>query len=253
MPGGEGPPGRRKESRRVASGRLSIDRWPMVLDRPPGPLRVIAGRATVAAAPAIVVLVVTGAAWLVHHQPVVAVAIIVFAVAVVVEAVVDSASGTRFASLDVSLRAPLIPFTRLWAVVRWILGWRRGRRIGTGPSVAEAEQWYRRAASHGNVDSMRNLGLLLVERGEVAEAEQWYRRAADLGDAHAMDNLGLLFVKRGAVAEAEHWWRRAANQGEAAAMYNLGVLLEERGDEASVAEAAHWLDQAKRAGVEGPQ
>jgi hypothetical protein len=130
-------------------------------------------------------------------------------------------------------------------------------RAGKG-DLAEAEQWYRRAADQDYADAMTNLGVLLHERGDaasLAEAEQWYRRAADQGNADAMLNLGKPLSERGdaaSLAEAEQWFRRAADQGNAAAMHNLGVLLTSRGDAESLAEAEKWFEQARQRGVEGP-
>ena len=114
--------------------------------------------------------------------------------------------------------------------------------------VAEAERWYRRAATEGHAGAMINLGLLLKGRGghdDLAEAERWYRHAADEGDADAMTNLGTLYAERGDVAEAERWWRTGAAQGQAAAMFQLGILVQQRGD---VAEAEDWYRRAAEQG-----
>ena len=52
----------------------------------------------------------------------------------------------------------------------------------------------------GDAVAMTRLGVLLRNRFDedsVAEAEQWWRRAADLGDADAMVNLGNRLAELG--------------------------------------------------------
>jgi hypothetical protein len=54
-----------------------------------------------------------------------------------------------------------------------------------GPHIEllqDAERWSRRAAEAGSHLAQFNLGALLAERGEVAEAEQWFHKAAAAGD-----------------------------------------------------------------------
>jgi len=43
--------------------------------------------------------------------------------------------------------------------------------------TAEAESWLRRAAEAGNGAAWTNLGLLLVEEGQIEEAQPWLRAA----------------------------------------------------------------------------
>ncbi|TDQ46144.1 serine/threonine-protein kinase [Actinorugispora endophytica] len=121
----------------------------------------------------------------------------------------------------------------------------RGLRLRERGDVAEAEQWYRRAAETGHTDAMFTLGLLHRDRGDAAGAEQWYRGAADSGDTDAMANLGDLLKERGDVAEAEQWYRRAAETGHTGSMAALGNLLYKRGDAAG---AEQWWRRAAETG-----
>jgi TPR repeat protein len=49
-----------------------------------------------------------------------------------------------------------------------------------------AQRAWRRAADAGDTRAMSNLGVLLMQCGDLTEAETWYRRAADAGDTAAM-------------------------------------------------------------------
>ncbi len=53
----------------------------------------------------------------------------------------------------------------------------------------EADQWFREAAEHGNVDAMYNLASSLASQGKTAEARQWFARAAARGDEEAARQL----------------------------------------------------------------
>lgn len=53
----------------------------------------------------------------------------------------------------------------------------------------EADQWFRQAAEHGNVDAMFNLASSLAFQGKTAEARQWFARAAARGDKNAARRL----------------------------------------------------------------
>lgn len=78
----------------------------------------------------------------------------------------------------------------------------------------------------------RNLGFL-YQNGEgvlqdLAEAADWYRKAADQADATAQNNLGLLYLNGRGVTqndtEALKWFRKAAEQGEVVSQVILGNL-----------------------------
>ncbi|MBW0275513.1 hypothetical protein ATM97_09940 [Nocardia sp. MH4] len=55
---------------------------------------------------------------------------------------------------------------------------------------------FRTAAEAGNSAAMRNLGILLEQRGDLAEAESWFRKAIEAGNNAAADNLGILLAYR---------------------------------------------------------
>jgi TPR repeat protein len=110
--------------------------------------------------------------------------------------------------------------------------------------LGEAEECYRRAAA-GHTSAMYNLGKMLQRRGESEEAEGWYRQAAAADDIYAMFFLGSLLAKRGEGEEAEVWYRKAAAGGHAAAMLLLAVLLAENG---RPQEAEGWCRRAAAAG-----
>jgi TPR repeat protein len=64
----------------------------------------------------------------------------------------------------------------------------------------------------------------------LAQAANWYRKAADAGDKVAQHNLGVLYRDGLGVekneAEALAWFQKSAEQGYAKAQLNLGQLYE---------------------------
>ncbi len=78
-----------------------------------------------------------------------------------------------------------------------------------------------------------NLGLLLLERGNVKEAEQHFLRALDVkpNDSYAMNNLGLIEANRGNLAAASSWFERAVREDpwQAEAANNWGNVLAQLG------------------------
>ncbi len=109
----------------------------------------------------------------------------------------------------------------------------------------------RRADERGEAGGAYNLGVLLLQRGDLEGAEAAWRRADERGEAAGAYNLGVLLEQRGDLEGAEAAWRRIEGcgdaTGEAAAAYNLGVLLEQRGD-LEGAEAA-WCRADEHQGV----
>ena len=82
------------------------------------------------------------------------------------------------------------------------------------PDSGEAEQWYRRAAEHGQVDAMFALGRLFYWKEDaspedLAEAEKWLRRAAAYEEARAQFMLGHMYVNNKGVwlsqEDAREW------------------------------------------------
>ncbi len=77
---------------------------------------------------------------------------------------------------------------------------------------------------------------------DVAEAVNWYRKAADQGLAQAQCKLGECYYSGWGVekdeAEAVNWYRKAADQGLAEAQYKLGrCYYSGRGVEEDMKEA----------------
>ncbi|MEU1899320.1 protein kinase [Nocardiopsis dassonvillei] len=108
-----------------------------------------------------------------------------------------------------------------------------------------AESWYRRAAEAGDTEAMNSLGLMLQQRKDLSQAESWFRRGAEAGDTGAMFYFGRLLAERGETAQAEAWYRCAAEVGQIDSMYKLGTLLQAR---ASTDEAAVWYRRAADGG-----
>lgn len=125
----------------------------------------------------------------------------------------------------------------------------------------EATRWARRAAAHGNHESMLHLGLLLLETPgreatNAAEAVGWLLRAAEAGDTRAMTALGwCLEHGQGCTREPQRalsWYRRAATLGSGSGMLYLASLLERGVSGYRDVEAARtWYDRAalKRNGL----
>lgn len=93
--------------------------------------------------------------------------------------------------------------------------------------------WFKRAASQGNADAMRNLAIL-YDNGEgtlrnSTKAHRWYEKALSVNseDAVAMNNLGLLCLAEGSAqnrSKAETMIRKAAELGCPVAIENLTIM-----------------------------
>ena len=118
---------------------------------------------------------------------------------------------------------------------------RIGGRLHEDGTLAEARQWYERAAVAGHNDAAYRLGELLYQGGTPAEARPWYERAAVAGHNDAAYRLGELLYQGGTPAEARQWFTRAATAGHYDAAYKLGELLREDG---KPAEAKKWYMRA---------
>ena len=106
-----------------------------------------------------------------------------------------------------------------------LLSWYR--RLFSRPEQAASQA----AAEDGDADAQFALGLKFSTGDEasqdLAQAVQWYRKAADQEHALAQFNLGLMLadgrgVRHDDVA-ALIWIRKAAEGGEAAAQFSLGM------------------------------
>lgn len=90
-----------------------------------------------------------------------------------------------------------------------------------------AEGWLKRAAvERRSVEAMTRLGDLHRRRRDWDESRYWYREGAHREDPVAMTSLGLLLVQIGAPHEGERWLTKAADHHDhVEAMYELGLHL----------------------------
>ncbi|WP_327265349.1 tetratricopeptide repeat protein [Streptomyces sp. NBC_01232] len=80
---------------------------------------------------------------------------------------------------------------------------------------AGAEFWLLRAVEAGEEGAAGPLGGLLAEAGWFKEAQPWLRRAAATGSVDSMMDLGHVLIRtRRGRSEAELWYRRAAEAGD---------------------------------------
>jgi TPR repeat protein len=93
---------------------------------------------------------------------------------------------------------------------------------------------FQAGANHGDVVSMRALGILYYDGEGIAQdyakAHEWFEKAADKGDAISMSNLGSLYANGQGVAQdytkARELFQKAADKGDAMGMTDLGLLYE---------------------------
>lgn len=91
-----------------------------------------------------------------------------------------------------------------------------------GGSLEEGYRWLKRGAEGGDLESMRNYGLLLVQGNgypkDMPLGASFVRRAAVQGDAKAQMLLGDLYNEGMGVPELQedtiYWWGRAAAAGD---------------------------------------
>src|SRR4051812_8948365 len=89
---------------------------------------------------------------------------------------------------------------------------------------------YQRAAAAGDLDAMNTLGERAQNASppDIANAQEWFRRAAERGHTTAMYSLAWLYqhrVRPPDLAAARHWYERAAAGGNAGAMNEIGGLF----------------------------
>lgn len=53
--------------------------------------------------------------------------------------------------------------------------------FGVPPEAEEAQRWLRKAAEQNNPVAWKNLGTLLLQKGEPEKAKECYHRAVELG------------------------------------------------------------------------
>jgi len=128
-----------------------------------------------------------------------------------------------------------------------------GQRAESQKDYAQALNWYRKAADHGNSDAQAKIGdFYWYGRGvgqDYFQAMDWYRKAAGQGNAYAEYSLGYLFEFGQGVAQdyaqAVAWYRKAADQGNADAQNSIGNLYRYgRGVAQDYFQAMDWYRKA---------
>lgn len=97
-----------------------------------------------------------------------------------------------------------------------------------GDYRAAVAQW-RGPAVAGDADAQFNMGQAYkFGRGvpaDLAQAEEWYRKAALQGHPQAEENYGLALFENGKRLQAAEWLEKAAARGAPRAQYVLGTML----------------------------
>jgi TPR repeat protein len=104
------------------------------------------------------------------------------------------------------------------------------QRLFSGPRQPE-QPAFQVAPDDGDADTQFALGLKFSTSGkglqDLAQAVQWYRKAADQNHLPAQYNLGLMLSTGDGVPRDDGaaliWIRKAAEGGDAAAQFNLGM------------------------------
>jgi localization factor PodJL len=128
---------------------------------------------------------------------------------------------------------------------------------GLPQNLAEAADWFDRAAKQGLAPAQFRLGGF-YEKGfgvkkDLDAARRLYMAAAGAGNAKAMHNLAVLYAEgidgKPDYPTAAKWFRQAADYGLADSQYNLGILYARGiGVEVNLAEAYKWFTLAAREG-----
>jgi uncharacterized protein len=123
---------------------------------------------------------------------------------------------------------------------------------------AEAANWYRQAADHGNAVAMFGLARLISQGGPGVErspelAAKLYESAARQGHVEAQNWLGYCYQHGLGVqqsdASAIEWYTKAADGGFPAAQNNLGLMyLTGKGIERDYGKASSLFEQAAKSG-----
>jgi TPR repeat protein len=132
------------------------------------------------------------------------------------------------------------------APAAWALGMAmdpEGDLFKSDPAGAEeALEWFRRAATGGDVYGLTTMGIRLRQRGRDDAALPWLQEAvARGGDAMAAHTLGRIHHDRGDLPAAERYERMAAERGDVRAAYDLARILLDQGERD---EAIRWLELA---------
>jgi localization factor PodJL len=128
---------------------------------------------------------------------------------------------------------------------------------GLPQNLAEAADWFDRAAKQGLAPAQFRLGGF-YEKGfgvkkDLDAARRLYLAAAEAGNAKAMHNLAVLYAEgidgKPDYQNAAKWFRKAADYGLTDSQYNLGILFGRGiGMEPNLPEAYKWFTLAARDG-----
>ncbi len=128
---------------------------------------------------------------------------------------------------------------------------------GVPQNLAEAADWFDRAAKQGLAPAQFRLGGF-YEKGlgvkkDLDAALSLYSAAAEAGNAKAMHNLAVLYAEgidgKPDYQNAAKWFRKAADCGLTDSQYNLGILYGRGiGMEPNLAAAYKWFALAARDG-----
>jgi tetratricopeptide (TPR) repeat protein len=144
----------------------------------------------------------------------------------------DYALGVEDYATAIRLHVELVHKHPDNALAHYHLGFALGM---TGSRTAEIGE-YRRAAALGlaNWDLFLNLGLALIENGDLDGATSSLQRAVRVGENHpeAHFNLALLYQRRRMLADAEHETAASLqlNPDQPDARNLLGVIYAQQGD-----------------------
>ena len=120
--------------------------------------------------------------------------------------------------------------------------------LGQG-DVADAFEWYKKAADHGDSTAMCRLGGMYKHGHGVDQnidkAIQWYKKAIVTdGNRDALLDLGLCYLNGDGVQKDMNkgffLMQRSANQGNMQAQYNMGVIYRMSGSEEDMEKALYW-------------
>ncbi|MDR1907251.1 MAG: sel1 repeat family protein [Holosporales bacterium] len=121
----------------------------------------------------------------------------------------------------------------------------RERGDGCFVVIDEALDYYKKAASQGDVESMFRAGILFEKDSRLTEALAYYERAAALGHVEAMFRSGLLSLKDSKPKEALAYFEQAAAHEYVRALFGSGCMLER---ESRYQEALAYYERAAAKG-----
>ena len=105
--------------------------------------------------------------------------------------------------------------------------------LGVTKDIDQAQNWYEKAAKHGNGAAQYNLAQLYTVEGEndshaYKKAKYWYEKAVESGIPEAYNNLGTLLLEGLGTtkdeAKAFALFQQGAALGDASAKVNVAIL-----------------------------